>query len=78
MTLSKGRLIAAQPAGLDLEQTLCGGLMEERRRLQSTGDGEAFHVSVQFALAHGVERAIPRSEITTLSSSTLRSGARAR
>lgn len=73
MTLSKGRF-AARFGRLDLQQTLCGGLVEEPKR-HSSSDGETFHLSVQFALAHGVQRAVPRSEITTLRSSTLLSGA---
>ncbi|HEY0681680.1 MAG TPA: hypothetical protein VGD45_05085 [Steroidobacter sp.] len=76
MTLSKGRT-AARFGRLELEQILDDGLVEELKR-HSSSDGETFHLSVQFALAHGVRRAHPRSQITTLRSSTLLSGASSR
>lgn len=78
MTLCKGRPLAARLGRLDLEQTLCGGLVDEQKHPQPSGDGETFRLSVQFALAHGVQPAAPKSEITTLSSSRLLSGASSR
>ena len=77
MTLSKGRSLAARLAHTDLEQTLCS-LVDEHKRPQLSGDCETFRLSVQFARAHGVQRAVPGSEITTLSSSALLSGASSR
>ncbi len=78
MSLCKARPLAARLAHLDVEQTPCGELAHEHPSSPTPGDDETFRLSVQFALAHGVQPTVRRSEITTLSSSTLLSGASAR